>query len=319
MRPTSAASARRLVAARRLVEQRAVVALEHRIASRAPSRPGQPRDASAPSARPARGDVARVDAGADQRRLRRRPRRRAAHRGFERHPGGVEHRPARARFARPGSASCRVVRRVDALVAQLDDRRGGLLDRAAGDVDHRPAVVGEHPPREGDLALDRFVIDIGGLGRLVERRAAGCGGSGSAGRRGGQPDDQRMLEREQARRRRRLRPPAGCWRPCSRGWRDRSLVGVFEVRDTPASTMSASSQFSAADPVVVRDGELDRVDPREIGGVQRVLAAGPRLGLLAEQSPTARRSPDRAARPRAGRARGSAPPASRAVSLLTSV
>ena len=60
------------------------------------------------------------------------------------------------------------------------------------------------------------------------------------------------------------------------------LVGVFELRDTPASTMSASSQFSAADPVVMRDGEMDRVDAREIGVVHQVLAARPGLGLLAE-------------------------------------
>ena len=57
------------------------------------------------------------------------------------------------------------------------------------------------------------------------------------------------------------------------------LVGVFDVRETPASTMSASSQFSQPIAVVMGDGELDRVDPREIGGVQRVLAPGPRLGL----------------------------------------
>jgi hypothetical protein len=30
------------------------------------------------------------------------------------------------------------------------------------------------------------------------------------------------------------------------------------------------------------DGELDRVDPREIGGVERVLAPRPALGFLAE-------------------------------------
>ena len=47
--------------------------------------------------------------------------------------------------------------------------------------------------------------------------------------------------------------------------------------------MSASSQSSERDAVVVRDGELDRIDPREIGGVEHMLAPGPRLGLLAEQ------------------------------------
>ena len=59
------------------------------------------------------------------------------------------------------------------------------------------------------------------------------------------------------------------------------LVGVFEVRETPARTMSASSQFSDADAVVMGDGELDRVDAGEIGGVEHVLAAGPALRLLA--------------------------------------
>src|SRR5207244_3040481 len=39
-----------------------------------------------------------------------------------------------------------------ALVAQLDDRRGSLLDRAPRDVDHRPALIGEHAARERDFA-----------------------------------------------------------------------------------------------------------------------------------------------------------------------
>ena len=95
------------------------------------------------------------------------------------------------------------------------------------------------------------------------------------------------------------------------------LVGVFEVRETPARTMSASSQFSGADAVVMGDGELDRVDAGEIGGVERVLAAGPALGLLAAAPPRARRSPDRAPRRRGCRAAGTCARARGGSSRLT--
>ena len=43
-----------------------------------------------------------------------------------------------------------------ALLAERDHRRRRFLDRTAGDVDHRPFVIGEHPPREGEFA----VVDV---------------------------------------------------------------------------------------------------------------------------------------------------------------
>ena len=59
------------------------------------------------------------------------------------------------------------------LVAERDDRRGRLLDRAAGDVDDRPAVPGTELPRKGDLGGDRRLVDIGlAVGGRVERQHA---------------------------------------------------------------------------------------------------------------------------------------------------
>ncbi len=93
-----------------------------------------------------------------------------------------------------------------------------------------------------------------------------------------------MLRARTARAAAAIRPRSGYWRSCSRDWRDRSRSASWTMRDTPASTISASSQSSAMHPVVMRDGELDRVDPREIGGVQGMLAPRPRLRFLPEQA-----------------------------------
>ncbi len=65
------------------------------------------------------------------------------------------------------------------------------------------------------------------------------------------------------------------------------LVGVFEVRDTPASTMSASSQSSHATPSSCAIVIMDRVDPGEIGLVHHVLAPGPSDRFLAQLASSA--------------------------------
>ena len=84
--------------------------------------------------------------------------RRAGRDRLERHAGGRRASRAATRFC---EASTSLIRRPLASPSrsphQLDDRRRGFLDRAAGDVDHRPAIVGEHPPREGELGIDRLL------------------------------------------------------------------------------------------------------------------------------------------------------------------
>ena len=53
-----------------------------------------------------------------------------------------------------------------ALAMEPDYRSGGFLNRAARDIDHRPAVVREHSPGKLDFGTDPFAVDIGGLGRF---------------------------------------------------------------------------------------------------------------------------------------------------------
>ena len=57
------------------------------------------------------------------------------------------------------SASC-----ASRLLAEHHDRRRRLLDRAAGDVDDRPAVARAELAGEGDLVGDRRLVDIGEIG-----------------------------------------------------------------------------------------------------------------------------------------------------------
>ena len=69
-------------------------------------------------------------------------------------------------------ATRRGIARGLALEIEIDHRRRRLLDRAAGDVDHRPAIVGEHAPGELHFARDLLGVDIAGVGGLVERQQA---------------------------------------------------------------------------------------------------------------------------------------------------
>ena len=45
-----------------------------------------------------------------------------------------------------------------AAVQQVQDRSGGLLDRAAGDVDHRPALTFIETPRPDDFVADGVAV-----------------------------------------------------------------------------------------------------------------------------------------------------------------
>src|SRR3546814_20722390 len=60
---------------------------------------------------------------------------------------------------------------------------------------HRPAIVGEYPPRKGDLGLDPFLIDIGGPRRLVEREQAVAPHLHKPVEPGRQTDDERPFQR----------------------------------------------------------------------------------------------------------------------------
>src|SRR6266851_7710913 len=76
--------------------------------------------------------------------------------------------PDRSNPARAVLAEARMIRSTFAAMAahqQLMDRRRGLLDRAPGDIDDRPMMLGKDPARLADLGADR--LDIGVIGGLI--------------------------------------------------------------------------------------------------------------------------------------------------------
>jgi hypothetical protein len=82
----------------------------------------------------------------------------AASASFQRsRPAARQHRAARCAGLR-ATIIRRVMPRLRDRCDEGDHRGGGFLDRAARDVDHRPAIVGEHAPRIGELgACTRLV------------------------------------------------------------------------------------------------------------------------------------------------------------------
>ena len=107
----------------------------------------------------------------------------------------------------------------------IDHRRGGLLDRAAGDVDHRPAVLFEHPPGADDLGAHGFGVDVAALALLLEVEQPVAADLDQSVGRDGQAHHDRPLEIEQAAAAVRCPAPAAHWRRACRGGRDRSRSG----------------------------------------------------------------------------------------------
>src|SRR5712671_854296 len=107
---------------------------------------------------------------------------------------------ASSRRARAVLAEARIIGSAIAAMApdpQLVDRRGSLLDRAAGDVDDRPMLFGENPPRLADLGP--HCLDIGVIGAFVMVEHAEPVAAQMDQPLGvvGEPDDQRLLRPEQ--------------------------------------------------------------------------------------------------------------------------
>ena len=79
-------------------------------------------------------------------------------------------------------------------------------------------------------------------------------------------------------------------------WNDRNIGRlVSPIRQIDARRRFGGSRYAGeddvglfpifpADPVVMCDGELDRLDAREIGGIERMLTARSRLGFLPEHA-----------------------------------
>ncbi len=136
---------------------------------------------------------------------------------FERDAGGVRASPRRDALlrgehdhhaVRPGPPASR------RSLYKLDDRRGGLLDRAARDVDHRPAVVGEHAAGKGDSARPAPRRHKRSRA-LVEREQPVAADLDQPLGRGGEADHHRMPQAEQRRGRRAFDHQRDVRRPCS--------------------------------------------------------------------------------------------------------
>src|SRR5579859_3337323 len=74
--------------------------------------------------------------------------------------------------ARAALAEARITRSgVDAMPPhqQSVNRRGGLLDRAAGHIDDRPVILREDPPRLAHLVTHRFDVGVVGCVVVIEQ------------------------------------------------------------------------------------------------------------------------------------------------------
>src|SRR6266851_8765844 len=115
----------------------------------------------------------------------------------------VKSTPAdRSNPARAVLAEARMIRSAFAAMAahqQLVDRRRGLLDRAPGDIDDRPMMLGKDPARLADLGADR--LDIGVIGGLIVVEHAEPVAAQMDQPLGivGEPDDQRFFRVQQFR------------------------------------------------------------------------------------------------------------------------
>ena len=80
------------------------------------------------------------------------------------------------------------------LAIEIEHRRRRLFDRPSGDVDGRPAALGEEATRRCDFFGDRDAVDIVGLRVGVERKKPVLPDLHNSVRRGNKSDDQRTAK-----------------------------------------------------------------------------------------------------------------------------
>src|SRR6267154_2294395 len=115
---------------------------------------------------------------------------------------------ASSRRARAVLAEARMIGSAIAAMApdpQLVDRRGSLLDRAAGDVDDRPMLLGEDSPCLADLGPHCLDISIIGAFVMVEHAEPVAAQMDQPLGIVGEPDDQWLLRAEHLGRQRHAR------------------------------------------------------------------------------------------------------------------
>src|SRR5713101_4379120 len=164
---------------------------------------------------------------------------------------------------------------------QLVDRRRGLLDRAPGDVDDRPMMLGKDPPRLADLGADR--LDIGVIGGLIVVEHAEPVAAQMDQPLGiiGQTDDQRFLRVQQFRGKRDARHERHI------GGLDATIGEIQRGRRLRCPRHPDQADIGIIDPparlpIIMIDGKGHRIDAVEIFAVEQVLLAGQPTTLPAE-------------------------------------
>src|SRR5947209_15032463 len=110
-----------------------------------------------------------------------------------------------SRWARIGLADARTTRSgIGAMAAhqQLVDRRGGLLDRAAGHIDHGPMMLGKNAAGIAHLRSHRLDIRVVGVLVVIEHTEPVTAQMDQPLGIVCQPDDQRLLRAAELRRER---------------------------------------------------------------------------------------------------------------------
>ena len=176
---------------------------------------------------------------------------------------------------------------------QLEDRRRGLLDRAPGHVDHRPAVAGEQAPgmdqlRPHPLELGIVALEARAAARAAPRLERSCrsrfmrictSGSGLIVR----PTTSGRRQRLELGRQRAVghhRHVGDLDAAVGEVDRGRRLRGARDADQHHVGLL----ELPGALAVVVAEHEVHRLDAREIAGIHGVLAADLRPRLGAEQA-----------------------------------
>src|SRR5439155_5280067 len=187
-------------------------------------------------------------------------------------------------LARATLAEARMIGSAIAALApdqQLVDRRGGLLDRAAGDIDNRPMMLRKDTPRLADLGAHRLDIRVIRALIMIEHAEPVAAEMDQPFGIVGQSDDQRLLRGEQL------------------GWQcDAGNEGHIRCLDPAIGEIETGRRFRGpryADetdigivdaparlPVIVVDRKRHRIDPREIFIVEQMLPARDAVALPAE-------------------------------------
>src|SRR6266513_3817905 len=189
-----------------------------------------------------------------------------------------------SRWARIGLADARTtLSGVGAMAAhqELVDRRGGLLDRAAGHIDHRPMMLGKNAARLAYLGAHRLDIRVVGVLVVIEHAEPVAAQMDEPFGIVCQPDNQRLLRTAELRRERDARHKRDVRRldaAIGEIETGRRLRGARYADKTDIRIVDAPGRLS----VIVVDCKGHRVDAREIFIVEQMLPAGDAMALPPE-------------------------------------